>query len=123
MLARDADLLAVLGRESVDVAIDVVGGSGFAALIEVLRRGGRCGVAGAISGPVVALDLRSVYLKDLALHGCTVPAPGTVATLAGYVERGELRPAIGARFTLGDIVAAQRAFLAKAHVGKIVLLP
>jgi NADPH:quinone reductase-like Zn-dependent oxidoreductase len=123
VLARGADLLAALGRESVDVAIDVVGGEGFAALLEVLRRGGRLGVAGAIAGPVVALDLRTVYLKDLALHGCTVPAPGTVATLAGYVERGELRPAIGAGFALGDIVAAQRAFLAKAHVGKIVLRP
>lgn len=123
VLPRDADLPTLLGREAVDVAIDVVGGAGFAALIEVLRRGGRLGVAGAISGAVVALDLRSVYLKDLILHGCTVPAPGTVAALAGYVARGELRPAIGARFALDDIVAAQRAFLAKAHVGKIVLLP
>jgi NADPH:quinone reductase-like Zn-dependent oxidoreductase len=123
VLGRDADLIVDPGRESVDVVIDVVGGPQFPQLLEVLRAGGRYAVAGAISGPVVELDLRTLYLKDLRLLGCTIPGPELFDSLIGYVERGEIRPVVAATFPLGEIAAAQREFLAKGHVGKIVLLP
>ena len=35
------------------------------------RRGGRYATAGAIAGPLVELDVRTLYLKDLTLFGCT----------------------------------------------------
>jgi NADPH:quinone reductase-like Zn-dependent oxidoreductase len=123
VLARDADLIAELGRESVDVVVDVVGGRQFPALLEVLRRGGRHAVAGAIAGPLVELDLRTLYLKDLRLFGCTVTAPEIFANLVRYIERGEIRPLVNATYPLGDIAAAQAAFLKKAHSGKILLVP
>ena len=123
VLGRDAALCAALGSESVDAVIDVVGGGGFAELLEVLRRGGRYAVAGAIGGPRVALDLRSLYLKDLRLVGCTVLDEGVFANLVGYIERGEVRPVVASVHPLKDIVAAQEAFLRKHHTGKIVLIP
>ena len=122
-ILRGADLVAALGGESVDVVIDVVGGAQFDQLLGLLRRGGRYGVAGAIAGPVVALDLRTLYLKDMRLIGCTVLEHGVFANLIGYIERGEIKPLVAATYPLAEIVAAQSAFLAKAHVGKIVLLP
>jgi len=67
VMARDADLVEDLGRDSVDVVIDVVGGSQFGQFLAVLGRRGRYAVAGAISGPLVDLDLRQLYLKDLRL--------------------------------------------------------
>ena len=123
ILGRDADLIAQLGRESVDVVVDVVGGARFPSLLEVLRRGGRYAVAGAIAGPIVELDLRTLYLKDLRLLGCTVTPPELFANLVRYIERGEIRPLVSATYRLADIAAAQAAFLKKAHTGKIVLLP
>jgi NADPH:quinone reductase-like Zn-dependent oxidoreductase len=123
VLARDADLLGALGRESVDAVLDVVGGSPFAALLELLRRGGRYAVAGAISGPRVDLDLRTLYLKDLRLLGCTILEPEVFGNLVGYIERGEIRALVSAIYPLREIAAAQRDFLAKSHVGKIVLVP
>ena len=123
VLARDADLVAALGTESVDVVIDAVGGAQFPALLEVLQRGGCYAVAGAIAGPLVALDLRTLYLKDLRLLGCTVTSLRVFENLVRYIESGEIRPLVAATYRLGDIVAAQAAFLKKAHTGKIVLLP
>lgn len=123
VLARDADPLALLGRECIDVVIDVVGGSGFPALLEVLRRGGRYAVAGAIAGPRVELDLRTLYLKDLRLLGCTVTEPAVFHDLIGYIERGEIRPVVSASYPLSAVVAAQSEFLSKRHAGKIVLTP
>jgi NADPH:quinone reductase-like Zn-dependent oxidoreductase len=123
VIPRDADLLAAIGRDSVDVVIDVVGGSQFPQLLDILKRGGRYAVAGAIAGPVVALDLRTLYLKDLRLLGCTILEPGVFANLVGYIARGEIRPLVARTYPLAEIVAAQQDFLTKRHTGKIVLLP
>ncbi|KPF88880.1 alcohol dehydrogenase family protein [Novosphingobium sp. AAP93] len=119
VLPRDASFAS----ESFDVVIDVAGGAGFPGLLVALKRGGRYGVAGAISGPIAELDLRTLYLKDLTLYGCTILEPQVFPNLVGYIERGEIRPIVAATFPLSEIVAAQRAFLEKKHVGKIVLIP
>lgn len=122
VLPRTADLLRQLGPESIDVVIDVVGGERFAQLLEVLARTGRYAVAGAIAGPLVRLDLRTLYLKDLRLLGCTIPEVPVFANLIGYIERGEIRPVISATYPLREIAAAQADFMKKSHVGKIVLM-
>ena len=121
VIARDADLAALVGDRAFDAAVDVVGGAQFAAILGCLKRGGRYGVAGAISGPVVGLDLRTLYLKDLHLVGCTILDACVFANLVGYIEQGEIRPLVAATYPLADIVMAQEAFLTKCHVGKIVL--
>ena len=121
VVPRDANLEALFGQEYFDAAVDIVGGSQFGAILNVLKRGGRYGVSGAISGPIVDLDLRTLYLKDLRLIGCTVLEPDVFANLVSYIERGEVRPLVAATYDLSDIVKAQEAFLTKQHVGKIVL--
>ena len=121
VLPRDVDLARALGRKSVDVVIDVVGGPSWSQLLAVLRPGGRYASSGAIAGSWVELDLRTLYLNDLTLFGCTVLDSEVFPDLVGYVERGEILPVVAATFPLKEIVAAQRLFLTKQHVGKIVL--
>lgn len=118
---RDADITAIFGQEYFDAAVDIVGGPQFGAILNVLKRGGRYGVSGAISGPIVDLDLRTLYLKDLRLIGCTVLETEVFPNLVSYIERGEIQPVVAATYDLSDIVKAQEAFLTKQHVGKIVL--
>ncbi len=121
VIPRDANLVSLFGQEHFDAAVDIVGGAQFGEILNVLKRGGRYGVSGAISGPVVDLDLRTLYLKDLRLIGCTVLEPEVFGNLVSYIERGEIRPVVAATYDLSDIVKAQEAFLTKQHVGKIVL--
>ena len=115
------DRHAPLDDEAYDVVIDVVGGSGFGGLLQALRPRGRYAVSGAIGGPLVELDLRTLYLKDLTLLGGTALDAGVFTDLIGHIERGEVRPVVCATFPLARIEAAQRVFLEKRHVGKIVL--
>jgi NADPH:quinone reductase-like Zn-dependent oxidoreductase len=122
VIARDDDLAALFGDDYFDAAVDVVGGTQFASILGCLKRGGRYAVAGAISGPVVNLDLRTLYLKDLRLIGCTILEPEIFPNLLRYIERGEIKPLVAGTYPLAEIVSAQRAFLRKDHVGKIVLL-
>jgi NADPH:quinone reductase-like Zn-dependent oxidoreductase len=123
VIARDADLAACFGAEQFDVVIDSVGGDQFGTRLDALKRGGRYAVAGAIAGPIVNLDLRTLYLRDLRLIGCTILDPGVFASLVRYIEAGEIRPLVSKVFPLAQIVAAQQAFLTKQHIGKIVLVP
>ncbi len=118
---RDHDFAAESLEPTYDAAVDVVGGAQFASILKCLKPGGRYAVAGAISGPIVDLDLRTLYLKDLRLFGCTVLTPDVFPDLVGYIERGEINPLVAATYPLAEIVAAQQLFLSKQHVGKIVL--
>ena len=122
-IARDENLVEVLGEESVDVVIDLVAGDAFQALLKVLKRGGRYVSAGAIGGPVVSFDTRTFYLKDLQLIGCTAWDEGVFPNLISYLEDKRLRPLLAQTFPLEQIVEAQQEFLLKKHVGNFVLIP
>ncbi|MDH4116880.1 MAG: alcohol dehydrogenase family protein [Acidimicrobiia bacterium] len=119
----DEDLAAAVldATGGVDVFADVVGGDLFPILLETIRRGGHYTTAGAIGGPVVSLDLRTLYLNDLTFHGATVLPRVVFEKLIGYIERGEIRPIVAATFPLVEMAAAQEAFMAKRHVGSIVV--
>lgn len=123
VLERGADLSALPGAESMDAVIDNVGGAGVAGMLTLLRRGGRYVTSGAIAGPVVSLDLRQIYLKDIALIGCTAWDEPVFPDLIGHVERGEIRPLLARTYPLDRIAEAQAEFMEKRHVGKIVLMP
>jgi len=123
VLDRDADLVAELGRDSVDLAADLVAGPNWPRLLDALKVGGRYVTSGAIAGPLVELDVRTLYLKDLTFYGCTYQDDEVFANLVGYIERGEVRPLVAKTYPLRDIGAAQRDFLAKRYTGKLVLVP
>ncbi len=130
-----ADAVAALGADHViergaplpadtfDVAIDNVAGPAFPDVVASLRRGGRYVSSGAIGGPMVDLDMRTMYLRDLRLIGTTAWDEPVFPNLIGYIESGEIRPVVAKSFPLTEIVAAQQEFLEKRHVGKFVLIP
>ncbi|RWI85437.1 MAG: alcohol dehydrogenase [Mesorhizobium sp.] len=122
VIARGESLTGQLGTESVDVVVDVAAGAAFAELLDVLKKGGRYAVGGAIAGPIVELDVRTLYLKDLTFFGCTFQDDVVFRNLVSYIERGEIRPFVGKTFPLKDIVAAQKEFLSKTTSGKLVLV-
>lgn len=123
VLDRNADLAAELGSNSVDVVIDMVGGNAAPGLLSLLRPGGRFAIAGAIAGPLAEIDLRTLYLKDLTLFGCTFQEDAVFENLIRYIEAGEIRPVVARTYPLNQIARAQEDFLSKAHVGKLVLIP
>ncbi len=123
VIERGTDCLAVLGQKSVDVVIDIVAGADFENLLEALKRGGRYASAGAIGGPLVELDMRTFYLKDLTLIGCTGWDEPIFPNLVSYIEQGEIRPLVAKTFPLEQIADAQREFLKKNYVGNFVLIP
>lgn len=122
-IPRGQCLTDALESDSIDVVIDLVAGAQWPELLELLRRGGRYAVAGAIAGPLVELDVRTLYLKDLSFFGCTYQPKSVFKNLIRYIEDGELRPLVSNTYPLAQIKQAQQDFMDKKFVGKLVLLP
>jgi NADPH:quinone reductase-like Zn-dependent oxidoreductase len=120
-LARNASLVHELGRNSVDVVIDLVAGKQWPDLLEVLKPFGRYAAAGAIAGPLVELDVRTLYLKDLSLFGCTILNKEVFPSLVKKIEEGEVTPVVANTFSLRQVAEAQQQFEAKQHIGKLVI--
>lgn len=107
----------------VEIAIDMVGAPMFPALIEALRQGGRYASSGCIGGPITRFDLRKLIYKDLTMKGITICPPGTMQRVVRMIESGTLRPVLAATYPLSELRVAQEAFMAKRHLGNIVVTP
>ncbi len=124
ILPRAPDnLRAALGKEKITVVADVVGGPYWPHLIDILERGGRYTCSGAIAGPIVELDLRTFYLRDLTFTGSTVIPQKVFHNLVNYINNDQLVPMLAATYPLSDLRDAQQAFIDKKHTGNIVVVP
>ncbi|TDY42199.1 zinc-binding alcohol dehydrogenase family protein [Paraburkholderia rhizosphaerae] len=113
----------MMGGRPVDVVADLVGGAWFANLLNVLKPEGRYTTAGAIAGPVVQLDLRTMYLKQLQLNGSSQGTRAAFARVLDYIRRGAIKPVLAATYPLSQFHEAQRRFMSKSFVGNIVAIP
>lgn len=116
-----AGQLRLAGGGSPSVVADVVGGSLFPELVDLLAPLGRYVVAGAIAGPIVQTDLRTVYLKQLQLIGSSMATHQDFAELVRLVEAGSLRPLLARSYPLRELRRAQEDFVSKAFFGKLVV--
>jgi NADPH:quinone reductase-like Zn-dependent oxidoreductase len=117
------DLRAALRGEKITVLADVVGGPAWPDLLDVLERGGRYTCSGAIAGPMVDLDLRTLYLRDLTFTGSTVIDLEVMPTLVRHIEAVRSVRSSPPPIRLAELRAAQEAFIAKTHTGNIVVVP
>src|SRR5699024_4769083 len=88
-----------------------------------LRPEGRYTSSGAIAGPVVELDLRTMYLKQLELHGASQGTRAAFRRVLGHIEAGRIQPLLARTYKLSEFKTAQQAFIDKNHVGNLVVVP
>ena len=131
---HDADLARQIreatGGLGVDVILDVSAGAHLAADLEMLAPDGRIGHLSAGGGKNLAVPLRTLMAKRIAITGSLL-RPLALARKAMVAERlkrevwpmigGAVRPAIAAAFPLAEAADAHRAMEQADHIGKIVL--
>lgn len=119
VLDRDAKL----DTRIFTVAVDVFGGAGWPGVINALKPGGRYATSGAIAGPIVETDLRTICLNDLTIYGCSFTTHKVFSNLIELVNSGQVKPLVSKTYPLSDIAIAQEEFSSKKYPGKIVLIP
>jgi NADPH:quinone reductase-like Zn-dependent oxidoreductase len=108
-------------KRGVDVVIEHVGEATWTGSIQSLARGGRLVTCGATTGPNASLDLRTLFVRQLTLHGSYMGTKGELMQAAPFFFSGQLRPVIDRTFPLAEAQAAHRRLEASGQFGKIVL--
>ena len=118
-----AQVMELTDGRGVDVVADIVGGEFFNLALRALKPHGRYTTAGAIGGPVVPFDLRTMYIKHLELHGSSQGSRAAFDRVVQLVEDKALKPVVAGVFPLSQIHKAQEEFVRKSFVGKLVVVP
>lgn len=111
------------GPGGYDAVVDVVAGTLVGEGLGLLRPGGRWIVAGALAGWKVELDVRALYLSNLALVGSTMHTPRIFERLVEIARSGDVRPVVAGTFALDELREAQAELARRRHVGKLVVVP
>lgn len=115
----------------VNVILDLVGGSYFAANLAALAKRGRMMLVGTTGGGSAAFDFGTMMSKRLQLIGTVLRARSTeekaqaVRLFAAHVvpllARGAVRPVIDKIYPLAEVAAAHERMESNESFGKIVL--
>jgi D-arabinose 1-dehydrogenase-like Zn-dependent alcohol dehydrogenase len=74
-----------------------------------------------MGGPMVEIDMRRVYLKNIDIHGATQGTRRDFAAIRDYAISGAIKPLLAGTFPLAELGGAQEAFGRKDFVGKLVV--
>jgi NADPH:quinone reductase-like Zn-dependent oxidoreductase len=123
---------AIVGKQGLDVILDMVAGSYIAKHLRLLGIDGRLVQIATLEGSKDPnFDVLPVMIKRLTVTGSTL-RPRSVADKAAIatslrdkvwplIEAGKVKPVVSATFPIGDAAKAHALMESSAHIGKIML--
>ena len=128
-----AVILEETGGRGVDVILDIGAGDYVQKDIDALSEGGRAAFIGLVRGPEAKISVRALMQKRLRLGGSLLrPRPIAYKAMVlsqleervwPHVAAGRISPMVHRTFHLADAADAIAMLEARAHVGKLVLVP
>lgn len=130
------DISEVLKEElangnSVDVAIDCLGGEIMGKCIHYLTHGARWIMIAALAGQKTEIDLKNIYVRNVRIIGSTLRSrtPETKAQILAElvekvfpkIESGEVKPTIYKTLPITEAEAAHDILYKGQNIGKVVL--
>jgi len=111
------------GGRGVDVVFEHIGPQTWERSLRVLAKGGRLVTCGATSGPMVNVDLRYVFSRQLSLLGSMMGTRQELQLVAQLVGERKLRPVVDAVLPLREARRAQERLINRDVFGKLLLSP
>jgi NADPH:quinone reductase-like Zn-dependent oxidoreductase len=108
-------------KNGVDVIFDSVGAPTVPRSVRALARGGRAVVIGATAGPVVEVDLRTLFWRQASLRGSTMADAREFDEVLAHLAAGRLRPVVDSEHPWEQAAEAFRRFDAPDLFGKVVV--
>lgn len=105
----------------VDVVFEHIGPATWRGSMKCLARGGRLVTCGATTGPLVELDLRFFFTRELSVMGCYMGSRRELDQVLTLVSEERLKPVIDTVFPLKEAAKAQATMESRNFFGKLVL--
>ena len=90
-------------------------------VVRALRRGGRLVSPGATSGPLVELDMRYLYWRQISILGSTMASQREFEEVMKLVFMRRLKPVVDRVFPLEEVQQAHVYLASGEQFGKVVL--
>jgi NADPH:quinone reductase-like Zn-dependent oxidoreductase len=119
----EAAVAHLTGGRGVDVVFEHVGEATWEQSLNCLAHNGRVVTCGATTGAAGRVDLRQLFIKQIAVLGSRGGTPAELRRLLDLVAQGQIRPVIDRRYPLAEAVDAHRRLETQRQFGKILLLP
>jgi NADPH:quinone reductase-like Zn-dependent oxidoreductase len=107
----------------VDVVLEHIGPETFSKSLSCLVKKGRLVTCGVTSGPTLNLDLRFVFVRQLAILGCYMGGLHELKKVIRLAEKKKIKPIVDKVFPLREARSALERMQARQNFGKIVLTP
>ena len=118
-----AEVKKITHGHGVDVVLEHIGPETFAKSLASLTKKGRLVTCGVTSGPMINLDLRFIFVRQLSIAGCYMGGLNELKRVIRRMERKKLKPVVDKVFPLREARAALERMQSRANFGKIILVP
>lgn len=122
---RDLDfkeeVLRLTHNRGADLVVDHIGQDTFEKSLGCTAKGGKLLTCGATSGRQAQFDLRSLFGRNIAIHGSRMGRKSGLVDVLGHIKTGALKPIVDSVFPLEKAAEAHRRMESRANFGKIVL--
>lgn len=116
-----SDWVEELKDETIDLAIDSVGGATFNRSLEVLKQGGKMVVFGATTEDTVNLDIRAFFYGQYKLFGSTMGSREELKELLEFMEKHSIHPVVGHTYPIDKVDEAFSLLKDNKQFGKIAI--
>ncbi len=110
-------------KRGVDLVVDNVGAATLNTSMAVAARGGRIVIVGNTSGPLVEIDVRKIFGKQISLIGSTMGNPGDFRDITRLLWSGRIKTLIDEVIPLSEGKRGFEIMERDQMFGKIVLAP
>jgi NADPH:quinone reductase-like Zn-dependent oxidoreductase len=109
------------GKLGYDLIFDSVGKESVPRSLRALARGGRLVIIGATTGPLVEIDLRTLFWRQASVRGSTMAGQAEFSAMLSELLAGRLAPVVDSRFPLARAREAYDRFSSADLFGKVVV--
>jgi NADPH:quinone reductase len=118
------EVIKITGKRGVDVVFENIADPElFPQALASLRRGGKLLTAGAHGGPVVPLNVSTLYMNALSVIGTTEHTEEDLHAALDAANRNRLKVLIDKVLPLSEAVTAHHLVAARTGTGKVLLAP
>lgn len=122
---RDTDfqqeVMRITNNRGVDLAVDHIGQETFEKTLGSIAKGGKLLTCGATSGRQIQFDLRTLFGRNITIHGSRMGKKKGLLDVMEHVQAGRLKPVIDSVYPLKDAPQAHKRMEDRKNFGKIVL--